>query len=304
MKKRFDGRGGMKATMMARMAGMAAAMLLLLIVAVPPAPAGPGPGTEAGPVKLILKVNAGPSGRMLIEYEVRNTGAAPVYHLVVTTFLARDARRSDPYGQIAAGQAWTSYRCDFDLGAMIPGDYIMVSRLSYDDHAGKPHLLYDFHPFMNRTGLPTGEKPPLAVAVHAEPLNVKSLGEATTKYKLSLVNNHKGPVQAVVSFYLPDGITMDETDRFYELGPGGTQADEAVVKLDAGLPPARYPYRAVVWYDFNGVQFSRLLQDEAPVEAKPVLLIFFAVAVLVAAIAAAGGWLWWRRRRRGGNQEN
>ncbi|HPX82495.1 MAG TPA: hypothetical protein PLB95_11425 [Syntrophales bacterium] len=301
MKKIFDGFGGMTVTMMA---GMAAAMLLLLIVAVPPAPAGPGPGTEAGPVKLILKVNAGPSGRMLIEYEVRNTGAAPVYHLVVTTFLARDARRSDPYGQIAAGQAWTSYRCDFDLGAMIPGDYIMVSRLSYDDHAGKPHLLYDFHPFMNRTGLPTGEKPPLAVAVHAEPLNVKSLGEATARYKLSLVNNHKGPVQAVVSFYLPDGITMDETDRFYELGPGGTQADEAVVKLDAGLPPARYPYRAVVWYDFNGVQFSRLLQDEAPVEAKPVLLIFFAVAVLVAAIAAAGGWLWWRRRRRGGNQEN
>ena len=296
MKKIFDGFGGMTVTMMA---GMAAAMLLLLIVAVPPAPAGPGPGTEAGPVKLILKVNAGPSGRMLIEYEVRNTGAAPVYHLVVTTFLARDARRSDPYGQIAAGQAWTSYRCDFDLGAMIPGDYIMVSRLSYDDHAGKPHLLYDFHPFMNRTGLPTGEKPPLAVAVHAEPLNVKSLGEATTKYKLSLVNNHKGPVQAVVSFYLPDGITMDETDRFYELGPGGTKEDEALVKLDAGLPPARYPYRAVVWYDFNGVQFSRLLQDEAPVEEKPVLLIVFAVAVL-AAIAAAGGWLWWRRRRGSG----
>ena len=295
MKKRFDGCGGMTVTMMA---GIAAAMLLLLIVAVPPAPAGPGPGTEAGPVKLILKVTAGPSGRMLIEYEVRNTGAAPVYHLVVTTFLAREARRSDPYNQIAAGQAWTSYRCDFDLGAMIPGDYILVSRLSYDDHAGKPHLLYDFHPFMNRTGLPAGEKPPLAVAVHAEALNVKSLGEATARYKLSLVNNHKGPVQAVVSFYLPDGITMDETDRFYELGPGGTQADEAVVKLDAGLPPARYPYRAVVWYDFNGVQYSRLLQDEAPVEAKPVLLIFFAVAVLVAAIAAAGGWLWWRRRRR------
>ena len=301
MKKRspgFDG-GTISVMMMA-----AAVLLMLLTVAVPPAPAGPGPGANAGPVKIIPKVTAGPSGRMIVEYEVRNAGSAPVYHLLVTTFLARDARRSDPYGQIAAGQAWTSYRCDFDLGAMIPGDYIMVSRLSYDDHAGKPHLLYDFHPFMNRTGLPTGEKPPLAVAVHAEALNVKSLGEATARYKLSLVNNHKGPVQAVVSFYLPDGITMDETDRFYELGPGGTQADEAVVKLDAGLPPARYPYRAVVWYDFNGVQFSRLLQDEAPVEAKPVLLIFFAVAVLVAAIAAAGGWLWWRRRRRGGNQEN
>ncbi|HPN08480.1 MAG TPA: hypothetical protein PLU95_04200 [Syntrophales bacterium] len=296
MKKRspgFDG-GTISVMMMA-----AAVLLMLLTVAVPPAPAGPGPGANAGPVKIIPKVTAGPSGRMIVEYEVRNAGSAPVYHLLVTTFLARDARRSDPYGQIAAGQAWTSYRCDFDLGAMIPGDYIMVSRLSYDDHAGKPHLLYDFHPFMNRTGLPAGEKPPLAVAVHAEPLNVKSLGEATAKYKLSLVNNHKGPVQAVVSFYLPDGITMDETDRFYELGPGGTQADEAVVKLDAGLPPARYPYRAVVWYDFNGVQFSRLLQDEAPVEEKPVLLIVFAVAVL-AAIAAAGGWLWWRRRRGSG----
>jgi len=280
---------------------MAVAVLLVCLAAVPPATppaaAAPAPAGETSPVKLIPKVVMDPAGRMTVNYEVRNTGKEPVYHLVLTAFLGQDVRRSEPWGPLAAGQAWTSYSCDFELGAMIPGDYILASRVSFDDQAGKPHLAYEFNPFMNRQGLPAGEKPPLTVAVKPAPLNAKSIGEATAKYKISLTNNHKGPVQAVVSFYLPDGIAMDETERFYEVGPGGTKEDEATVRLDAGVPPHVYPYRAVVWYAFNGVQYSSLLREAAPVEERPVLLIAF-VLLSLAVFAAAGGWLWWRRRRR------
>jgi hypothetical protein len=276
----------------------AAVMFLLIWLCVFPATPAVAAGKKASPVQLTARVVTAPSGRMEVRYEVRNTGQEPVYHVTVTAFLGQDARRSDPYGQITPGQAWTSYSCDFDPASMLPGNYILVSRVTYDDQAGRNHSGYDFYPFLNRSGLPAGQQPPLEVTVAAAPLNAKSIGAATTKYRISLTNNHKGPVQAVLSFYLPDGIVMDETERFYELGPGGTQHDEAPVRLDAAVPPDRYPYRAVLWYTFDGVHYSRLLQDEAPVEERPVLLIAFTLLTLAVA-AGLGAWRWWRRRSMG-----
>ena len=237
-----------------------------------------------------------PSGKVNVNYDIRNEGADPAYHVMVTTFLGMDARKSEPYNELKGGASWSSYQCDFDLAGMIPGQYILVSRISYDDQGGKQFAVYQLNPLSNRVDRLPDNKQALALDITQPVVNAKSPLSASGKFGVSLTNNNRGPIRAVLNFYLPTGITVDEPERFYDIGPGGAKSDDIDIKLTASPAPGKYPYDAVVWYEFDGVHHARHVQKMVIVEEKPVLLIAF-VALSVLVLAGVGGFIWWRRRK-------
>lgn len=260
-----------------------------------------GAGTE---IKVTPRVAAEPSGNINVTYDIRNDGPEPAYNVTVTTFLGMDARKSEPYGQIDGGGAgWSSYQCDFDMAGMIPGEYILVSRVSFSDQGGKQHAVYQFHPLFNRVpDKVSGAKPALALDITPPVLNAKNPIGDGAKFGIRLTNNNQGQIKPTLTFYLPDGISMDVPERFYDLGPGGTKSDDVEARLTASLAPKKYAYDAVVWYEYYGVHYARHVQGAVNVEEKPVLLVGF-VVLSVLVLAIVGGFVWWRGRKAGGGKK-
>jgi hypothetical protein len=250
-----------------------------------------------GQIKVMPRVAAEPSGRVNVTYDIRNEGAETAYNVTVTTFLGMDARKSEPYAEVKGGSGWVSYQCDFDMSGSVPGEYILVSRINFNDQAGRQHSVYQFNPLTNRSAVQTpGGKPALALEITPPVLNAKSPIDGGAKFGVTMTNNNKGQIRAALTFYLPDGISADVPERFYDIGPGGTKSDDIEVRLTASLAPKKYAYDAVVWYEYYGFHFARHVQGAVNVEEKPVLLIGF-VVLSILVLAFVGGFVWWRRRK-------
>jgi len=248
-------------------------------------------------IKATPRVAAEPSGKVNVSYDIRNEGSESAYNVTVTTFLGMDARKSEPYGEIRGGSGWTSYQCDFDMSGMVPGEYILVSRINFNDQTGRQHSVYQFNPLPNRLVAQASSMTPALVLDIVPPvLNAKSPIDGGAKFGVAMTNNNKGQIRAALTFYLPDGISADVPERFYDIGPGGTKSDDIEVSLTASLAPKKYAYDAVVWYEFYGVHYARHVQGAVNVEEKPVLLIGF-VVLSILVLAFVGGFVWWRRQK-------
>jgi hypothetical protein len=248
-------------------------------------------------IKATPRVAAEPSGKVNVGYDIRNEGSDPAYNVTITTFLGMDARKSEPYNEIKGGVAWSSYQCDFDMSAMIPGEYIIVSRISFNDQGGQQYSVYQFNPLPHRVvAQASNMKPALALNITQPVLNAKSPIDASGKFSVSLTNNNKGQIRTALTFYLPTGISVDVPERFYDIGPGGTKTDDIDVKLTASPAPNKYAYDAVAWYEYYGVHYAQHVKGVVRVEEKPVLLIGF-VVLSILVLACVGGFVWWRRRK-------
>ena len=250
-------------------------------------------------IKATPRVAAEPSGKVNVSYDIRNEGSDPAYHVTVTTFLGMDARKSEPYNEIKSGMTWSSYQCDFDMSGMIPGQYVLVSRISFNDQSGQQQAIYQFNPLPNRLAAQaSGMKPALALDITQPVLNAKSPINAGGKFGVNLTNNNKGQIRTALTFYLPAGITVEEPERFYNIGPGGTKSDDIDIKLAASLAANKYAYDVVAWYEYDGLHHAQHVKGVVSVEEKPVLLIGF-VVLSVLVLSCVGGFVWWRRRKSG-----
>jgi hypothetical protein len=266
---------------------------ILLFLALP----GMGHGQSAA-IKIVPAIAVTPLGKISVAYEITNTGATTAYHVTVTAFLASDAQRSDNLGDPPPGGV-LRYACDFDTAELKPGTYTLVTRVSYGGaRSGPEYRTYHFSPVAFQAAKAGDRRPALSVKLDPPVFNIKRLFNRDGQFRLTLTNGHREAVRPVMSFFLPDGVEMAETDKGYVLKPGENISDDLTVRREDSVRNSR-PYHAEIRYDAQGVHYSQMLEGSIGIEEKP----FYFNAYLVAggiAIVSVILILFFRKQRREG----
>ena len=250
---------------------------------------------ETVQMKVTTHLKILPTGKLAVGYDINNLAKETAYHSAVTSFLGNDAQKSDvlgdnPYGGILY------YNCEFDTANMKPGNYTLVTRITFNELSGVPHRVYAFNDLAYRPEQVKDAKWALQSRIIPPRFNLKSLWHTDNKFRIALTNTAMGNIQAVAAFYLPDGFSMDEPERFLELPLNGQKEEKIPVKLVDPVTAGKHPYYVVLWYDFNGVHYSQVLQGAITAEEKPVL--FKWLLVILAAVALLAGLGYWIHRKR------
>ncbi len=242
------------------------------------------------------KVSVFAKGPVQVDTEVRNSGDAVGFHPLLTYFLADLAEQSDDLGDSRPGGI-LRYRCVFQGEDLRPGNYILVTRLTFAGQEGEKHRAYHFSPFTYGTGGKAMAPPPVTLGLESPSFNLKALLQETRKVGVILKNSLQKPVKVFVTYYLPDGFATPEPEKFYDLGPGEEKKEEIPLTFDpkAFQSPA---YQAVVWYEIDGVRYAERADGQIAVEEKPVMVQLFA-GLVIAIILAVAAVLLYRKRVRG-----
>ena len=252
---------------------------ILLFLALP----GMGHSQQAA-MKIIPAIAVPPAGKISVAYEITNNGAATAYHVTVTAFLAGDAQQSDNLGNPPPGGV-VRYACDFDTAELKPGTYTLVTRVSYGGaRSGPEYRTYHFSPVAFRVAQAGDRRPALSVKIDPPVFNVKRLFNRDGQFRLTLTNGHREAIRPVVSFFLPDGAEMAETNKGYALKPGENVSDGLTLRREDSLRESR-PYHAEVRYDVQGVHYSQLLEGSIGIEEKPLYFSIYLMAVGIAIVS-------------------
>jgi len=240
--------------------------------------------TDANPVLLkasILK----DAGSIRVDYELKNLKKDQIRHLAVTTFLARKTNHSESLGDLPGG-GLTHYQCDFDTADLLPGNYLMATRVDFGDQNNQTRRVYQFFPMTVKDGTFKKTSDALDVKLKAPSFNRKSFWQSQGEFALTLKNNLSQPLEPVVVFFLPDGLTVSESEKMYSLKTGEEQKYEIPLKIDS-LAGADNPYSIVVWHEADGIHYSQLITGNIRVEESPVYFKWFVVlcSVIIAVLA-------------------
>lgn len=231
---------------------------------------------------------------IVVNYEIRNLSGETAYHLAVTSYLARKTNRSASLGDVPSGKH-AGHKSYFDAADLLPGSYILASRIDFGDAQGQVRRVYHFSAIQwKEEG--KGKEADLLNATLNEPFfNRKSFWHPRGKFELSLKNNLPQPLEPVLIFFLPDGFNVVEPEKVYPMQPDEKKVIKIPLSFDASVAVGS-GYSALVWYEAQGVHYSRLIQGKIHVEDKPVYFKIYLAAV--SAFAAFSLLIYLIRRRR------
>jgi hypothetical protein len=232
------------------------------------------------------------AGKILIDDEISNLGDDTAHNVTVTTFLGSDARHSDVLGDNRPGGT-IRYTCAFDGTILKPGQYILITRINFNERYGTSHMTYHFRTFDVRAEEAKG-KPALTVRVNTPVINLKSPLGPRVKINLSLKNGHGTAIEPVVFFALPDGLKMEAGEIDFHLNAGEEKTLEIPVAA-TGVLTGDVSYQMIVRYEEKNNQFASQIEGKIRVEERPVLFKTFLVAGLVVLICVLVVFFNWRR---------
>jgi hypothetical protein len=267
-------------------------IFVILIISLPP--------TARGQMtRMIVKpsITHTTSG-LSVAYEIRNMGTDTVGHLTVTTFLARNTNHSDVLGDVPRGET-LRYNLVLNTSDLLPGEYIMATRINFSGPDGRTHRTYHFSGI---TIKPAGiKKDVAALAFHLQSpaINLKSFWHPRGKFALTMENNLGQNVEPVVIFFLPDGSAVSEPEKVYTLAAQEKRVEKIPLTFDSSVG-ADSPYYALVWYDVNGMHYSQLFNGTIRVEAAPIYFKLFVVLCIIIVLALAVIYIFRRRKNTAG----
>jgi len=235
------------------------------------------------------------TGQTNIQYVIKNTGDDTAHHVSVATFLALEAQKSDSLGSNPPGGV-IRYDCVLTPPDLKPGNYTLVTRISFDEHGGTAHRAYHFSPLPWRLDQVKDARPALSVEMSEPSFNTKSFWQPGGKVKLVLKNGSSSAIQPVVTFYLPDGFMIQEPERSYQLAAGERKEEMIPLTMDASVKETR-SFQVVAWYELNGAHHSQLIEGKIKVEEKP---IYFKVFLILGGAILVGFVIRMLRRKKSG----
>jgi hypothetical protein len=245
---------------------------------------------------LMVKASIAQAGnKMQVNYQIRNAGADKAGHLAVTTFLARKTNRSESLGDISGGEL-TRYRCDFDTADLLPGHYIVATRIDFGDQNSQPHRVYHFSPITVKGDGIKNDPAALSIRLESPYFNRKSFWNPRGKFELTLKNNLPQPLEPVLTFFLPDGLTVTEPEKIYPLAAREEQTGKIPLTLDRAVD-ADCPYWIVAWYEVNGIHYAQLTTGIIRVAEAPVYFKLFLSICIVIILAVGVIYIYWRRKK-------
>lgn len=276
-------------------------LCLLLVVAVVFLPSAGLCGTIQ--TNITSRVSVFSSGNVEADYTIGNTGTETAFHVTVTAFLGLEAHKSDALGNNSPGGT-LRYTATLAIPDLKPGKYTLVTRVTFDDQAGTQHRVYQFTPVSFLPDKVKDSEPAISLELNQPSFTTRSLHQPEGKFNLVLKNRTNGPLQTSVSFYLGDGFTTAEPDRFYQLTAQEKKEDTIPLTMARWVNEDR-PYHVVMWYELGGVHYSMLREGTIKVEEKPLFIVllpliggFLLIAVLIILFKKKGDRLLFRRGKK------
>ncbi len=234
-----------------------------------------------------------PSGGIAVRYELANTGDEPIQNLTAATFLAMEADQSGDLGEQSPGRK-TLYNCELNTASLKPGNYILVTRVDFEDVNGMPHRSYQFTPINYKTDHVREVSGSVAVELSEPRFNLKSLLQSDGSCRMSLRNKLGIPVRTFATFYLPVGFTTRRPEQIHDLAPGEEKEVEVPLRIN-DTPAGVYRFNVVVRTEAGGTHESQRIEKGIWVEEKPVYFRMFLILAGLG-LAAGSGAFFWRRR--------
>lgn len=264
-------------------------IFLILFISLPLA-------AEGQAISMIVKpsITRTASG-LSVAYEIRNMSPDAVSHLTVTTFMARTTNHSDVLGDVP-GEKTAHYNLKLDTADLLPGEYIMATRISFSGADGQTHRSYHFSGITIRQADIKKDNAPLALHLKSPALNSKSFWHPQGKFALTMENNLSQTVEPVVTFFLPDGFTVTEPEKVYDLASQEKKLLNIPLSFESSVSTTN-PYSVVIWYEADGRHYSQLINGTIRVEAAPFYFKLFLAVSFVIVLALAVICVFRRRKR-------
>jgi len=237
--------------------------------------------------KIICRNHIEQSGDIIIESEIINSGTATAYNVSSTIFIGDWAEQFDNLGDNRpAGRI--RFKSRYIQPDLLPGKYVAVLRVNFEERSGKPHKTYHFFEISYGPDHVRDYMPLLSVFLRDPLFNPKAFLKTNVKMGLVMKNGYQSAIKPVVTFFSPDGCTAMEHNRFYTLSPDEEKTDEILLAIDKSIRPGS-PYDVVVKYNHDGIHYARHFGGKIDVVEQPIyfrwylvfgiisLLIFFAL---------------------------
>ena len=239
------------------------------------------------------------ANELSVDYEIRNMNTDTASHLMVTTFLARSTNHSDVLGDVPRGES-IHYNLELNTADLLPGEYIMATRINFSGPDGKTHHAYHFSGITIKPADIKKDTGPLSLLLKSPVLNPKSFWQPEGKFILTMENKLSQTVEPVVVFFLPDGFTVTEPENVYTLVAHEKKSLKIPLSFESNIDGAN-PYSVVIWYEADGRHYSQLINGTIRVEAAPIYFkIFLALSGFII-LALAVIYIIRRRKRTAGN---
>ena len=245
---------------------------------------------------IVCRYRAESSGGVGMEVDISNTGNATAYDVSATVFLADWVQVYDDLGNNRPGEK-IHFNSRYLNPQLMPGRYVAVIRVNFEEQGGSPHCAYHFFEIPYRLDKESSCRPALSLDLRSPVFNKKAFRSKEGSIRLLMENGSEGTIRPHVFSYFPDGFSALEPNRSYELSPG----EKKIVTIPLSMGPLvrnESTYHVVVWYEQHGSHYSRHIRGKIRVEESPVYLrgyLFLGATVLIILL----GVTCWRSRRGG-----
>lgn len=258
-----------------------------------------------GVIKLTIKatkeVAVSGTGKIRVFGEVVNTGDSTAYKPEMEIIIGDLSRRVEGLGNITAGGK-IAFDEKFQDASMLPGDYVMVIRLKYQEQSGRWHLSSLFSRFSylaiesSHQGLSVLVKPPV--------FNSETFwGKAARLKFFVLRSNHDKPLEVQAELYLPEGFMTKGSSRCNIILPPEVEKTFEFPVTAENLEYSNRPFHLVVRYVVDGRHYSELLQNNFIVEASDVYFKLYVTAGLLGFVLLAAFLLFNKTGKKGWSGE-
>lgn len=224
-----------------------------------------------------------------IEIDIANRGNAVAYGVSATVFIDHWVEKYDGLGNNPPGGK-ISLKIRHTDPKLKKGMYVVVIRIAFEEEGGRPHQVYHVFDLPVKMDGPENRRPCLTAHADLPAFNTKAFWKKRGEILLFMQNGCKEIIRPYVCLYLPAGFVAGQSVLSCELSPGEERETTISLDMDASAEHNRF-CRIVVWYEQDGVHYSRLIESELCVEEKPIffkwyLVLAGAVLVMLSVVAS------------------
>ena len=226
------------------------------------------------------------SGKIDMAVNVLNTGNATAYNVVVTIFLADWVHISDDLGRNPPGGS-IQLSAQSPKLAWKPGRYTGVIRIRFKEQSGRYHKAYHFFEIPYNMDQVADYDSHLDLQIKSPLFNTKGFWQPKGKISFSMKNGFPKAVRPTVAIYLPDGFSSYESNWISQLSTGEEIMKTIPLSMDQSVT-RNSTYNVVVWYEYNGIHYSKRIQDHIQVENRPIYFRWYIIFVAMSSVILLG----------------
>lgn len=220
-----------------------------------------------------IQVMTSPDGAIVVSGSIFNTGNEAAYDTTVEIVMAEKRYPAVHMGDNPAGG---KLNLDYSVAGedLLPGHYILVVNIIFEDLSGRRHNAYRFLPLSYRIDDDDKGISRMSIRLNSPRFNLRSPLRLTEKIKITVENETQKTIQPTVELYLADSIMCAQSSIQTVLPPGEKRINTVNIQADHSLT-AGSRITALAWWELNGRIYSMKSESELVIVQEPVLFQWY-----------------------------